>query len=133
MLGIILVATLVTAQVVINLNLTDAIFTPEQRGIPTLNAGNVTFDCGKTSMNVYVSSGDLKIDDDFEQVINGVCTEEITNVVDWNNRDYQQNQYGLRSFDEDILRKDVCNQNEQNYNITSKECYKIETDEVILG
>lgn len=117
-----LVVSVVTAQVVFNLS--DAVFTPQPSGAITLNAGNVTFDCGKTPMSVWVSSGDTKIDDDFEQVIGSACSEEVTNVVDWNTRTYKQNEFGLRSFDEDILRKDVCENNEQNYNEVSKECYE---------
>ena len=120
MLGIILVATLITAQVI--LTLTDAEFTPEPTGEIILYEGNVTFDCGRNSTVVYVTSGDEKIDDDFEQVIASVCTSLVTNVIDWNDRTYKQNEFGLRSFDEDILRRDVCDKNEQEYNKTSKEC-----------
>ncbi len=120
MLGIILVATLVTAQVIINL--TNAEFTPEPTGEIIKFSGNVTFDCRGSPMEVYVTSGDEKIDDDFEQVLPSVCTSLVTNAVDWNDRTYQQNEFGLRSFDEDILREDVCNRNGESYNSTSGNC-----------
>ena len=130
MFGIILVATLVSAQIVFNL--TDAVFTPKPKGAITLYEGNVSFDCGKTPMKVYVTSGDNVTDDDFEQVIGSVCTGKVTNVKDWNNRLYKQNEFGLRSFDEDILKKDVCNRNEQDYNKTSKECFSLDLSQVVL-
>lgn len=120
MLGIILVITLVSAQVAFNL--TDVVFTPEPKGVPNIYEGNVSFDCDKTPMVVWVSSGDTKIDDDFEQVIGIACAEEVTNVKDWNGRTYKQNEYGLRSFDEDILRKDVCEKNGQTYDNVGGVC-----------
>ena len=99
MLGIILVATLVSAQIVFDL--TNAEFTPESKGEIILYEGSITFDCRGSPMVVYVSSGDEKIDDDFEQVVSSVCTSLVTNVIDWNGRPYKQNEFGLRSFDED--------------------------------
>lgn len=120
MLGIILVATLVTAQVVFTI--TNADFTPQARGSITLNEGNITFNCRGSPSSVMVSSGDSKIDDDFEQVIANVCTSQVTNVVDWNGRTYKENQHGTRSFDEIILEKDVCAKADKIYNVTGRSC-----------
>ena len=119
--GIILVATLVTAQIIFTITPVD--FTPEPRGRITLYEGNITFNCkGSPPMSIYVSSGDERIADDFEQVVSSLCTSQVTNIRDWNDRTYKENQYGLRSFDEDVLKEDICNRNAQIYNRTSGRC-----------
>ena len=119
MIGLIAGASLIA------FNLTDASFTPTPIQEDIRHEGIVTFDCGKTPMDVMVyGGGEPNIDDDFEDAVKKVCTQEVTNAVDWNLRIYKQNEFGLRSFDEDVLKKDVCIKSDLNFNVTSKECYE---------
>jgi len=130
LLGMVFLIAFVAAAV--SLDLTKVVFTPAPTPIGVLlNEGNVSFDCGGDQMVVYVSSGDAKIADDFEQVVGSVCAKEVTNVVDWNAREYKENQYGLKSFDENKLKKDICLHEGLEYDTKISQCLSLEPIEIV--
>jgi len=107
--------------IVIDLTLQDATIPP----IPSefiQYGGNITFNCGEEPMKRYMSEPNLDIDDDIESFISNICNQTATSVIDWTGRTYKQNEFGLRSFDQDKLREDVCVKNDQDYNKTSRGC-----------
>lgn len=106
-------------------NLKPAKFTPDPIAPAISYSGDITFNCGKKSMSVHLEESNLDIDDDFERAVRGMCVEEITNIRDWNGRTYQENNYGLRSFDEDKLREDECRHLKKDYDKSIQECVDI--------
>lgn len=108
MFGIFLISLVSAGVVVISFNLTDVKWTPTTTTGLIKQEGTITFDCNKVSMSFNMSEPTMDIDDDFEQVIGNYCNQEVTNVQDWTGRRYKQNEYGLKSFDENKLKTDVC-------------------------
>lgn len=84
--------------------------------------GTVTFLCGKRPMSINIREVDKDIDDDFEKKVSIICNETISGAVDWLGRKYQSNVYGLRSFDQDKLNKDYCDNLGQIYDYNLKKC-----------
>jgi len=105
-LGMILLIGIVGAGILANIN--PAVFTPSAPSERIRYEGNITFDCGGKQMSVHLNEPNMDIDDDFEQIVGVICTQEVTNVKDWTGREYKQvtiNEITYRSFDEEKLNK----------------------------
>lgn len=118
----ILAITLVIAGEVALTNI-DSVFTPKKPPEVNYSKGDVTFDCGKTKMTITLNEIG-SIDDDFEEKASLICKEQISNAVDYKGRKYQTNEYGLRSFNQDKLNKNVCTKKGMLYDAVKDVCYK---------
>jgi len=131
LVGILMIALVSAGVIVVNFDFKRAEFTPEDDIPPTRFKGTITFDCGRTAMNINLSEPNMDIDDDFEAEIKEHCNEEVTNAIDWTGRDYDEYKDGdfiLRSFDQEKLRTKACERNNEEYNKTSQQC-----DEILLN
>lgn len=110
LIGVILLVSFITAGA-IGLILSSASFIPEPEKPNIRYDGNVTFNCGKEKMFVYLNEPNLDIDEDFEEAVRGMCDTPITNIIDWNRREYQQdkNYPECRSFNETKIQECVDN------------------------
>lgn len=94
---------------------------------PSSMKGNITFNCGKTPMSVAVSEPDNHIEeDDFMREVKKVCSEKVSNIKDWNGRYFKENEYGVRSFDENVLKRSNCMEVNKTYSHERDECYVID-------
>jgi len=130
-IGIIFCISLVGAGA-IGFNLINAKFTPEPYEEQVRNSGEITFDCGKNHIKLFLDEPNLNIDDDFEEAVRKICDKEVTNVIDWTGRIYKKNEYGLRSFDEKKIEEDSCKNKKMNYDEVKGECVEPENKEPTL-
>lgn len=132
LVGILFISLVSAGVIVVSFDFERARFTPEDDTPPTRFKGTITFDCGRTSANINLSEPNMDIDDDFEAEVKEHCNEEITNVIDWTGREYdvyQDEDFVLRSFDQDKLRAKKCERNNSDYNKTTEQCDEILLDE----
>ena len=115
LVGILLIGMMSAGAVLVNFVIKDVSFTPPISN-ETRAEGNVTFLCDGKIKNAYMDEPNLEIDDDIEQFLGARCSGNVSNIVDWTGRKYQENEYGLRSFVDDKLKTDVCNRQELDYN-----------------
>jgi len=109
LIGILLIG--IATAGVIALVLTPSSFTPEPARQNIRYEGNITFDCGKEHKSVYLNEPNLDIDEDFEEAVKGMCSQPITNILDWNGREYKQdkNYPECRSFNETKIERCAAN------------------------
>ena len=105
--GLLLIVGLVIAGD--SISVTPSSFKPEPKPINTRQTITVTYNCGKDIKTLSFNEPNTDIDDEFEEEVKGTCGQDITNIRDSLGRDYKENVYGLRSFDETKLKEDVCN------------------------
>ena len=106
--------------------------TPVEKATPEIDT--ITFNCDGDSISVNGNEPDGKYDEnDLLSAIKQNCSGVVTNIK--MNGDYwQENEFGLKSFDEDELKADVCYHAEDGlteYDTKTKECIEPK-DEISL-